>query len=62
VVMIIKSRAGLTEPLLAAAEELHPYDTPALLVIPITEAASGFANWIRAQTPLSGSTENAADG
>jgi periplasmic divalent cation tolerance protein len=50
VVMIVKSRAKLTQPLLAAAEELHPYETPALLVIPISEAATGFASWITAQT------------
>ncbi len=50
VAMIIKSRAALTKPLLAAAEELHPYETPALLVIPTCEAATGFASWIAAQT------------
>lgn len=50
VAMIIKSRAELTQPLLAAAEELHPYDTPALLVLPVSDAAPGFARWIVART------------
>ena len=50
VVMIIKSRSTLSEVLLETAEKLHPYETPALLLLPVSEAAPEFANWIVAQT------------
>lgn len=48
--MIIKSRAGLRETLLAEARRLHPYDTPALLVIEPSDGDPEFCRWIAEQT------------
>src|SRR2546429_6048318 len=35
VVMIIKTRGSLAEPVSAAVKEMHSYSTPAILVIPL---------------------------
>ena len=43
VVMIIKTRAGLAEPVRAAVKEMHSYTTPAVLVIPIESRRSGLS-------------------
>ena len=50
VVMLIKTRKGCVDKALARAKELHPYDTPALLVIEPSQVDCDFANWIKAQT------------
>ncbi len=50
VVMIIKTRAGLAEPVRAAVKEMHSYTTPAVLVIPIENVDPDYHAWIVAQT------------
>ncbi len=55
VAMIIKTRAGLAEAVLEETARLHPYEVPALLVIPTEGAGAGYAAWIAQQTrPASG--------
>lgn len=49
-VMIIKTRAGKQEALLKRTKELHPYDTPALLVLNVSGGSSDFFRWIAEQT------------
>lgn len=49
-VMIIKTRKGCQTQALQRARELHPYDTPALLVIDPGEVDKDFAAWISEQT------------
>ena len=50
VVMIIKTRAGLAEPVRAAVKEMHSYTTPAVLVIPIETVDPDYHAWIVAET------------
>ncbi|MGB6543615.1 MAG: divalent-cation tolerance protein CutA [Xanthobacteraceae bacterium] len=50
VVMIIKTRAGLAEPVRAAVKEMHSYTTPAVLVIPIETVDPGYHAWIVGET------------
>jgi len=50
VVMLIKTRKARQAEALARAKELHPYDTPALLVIEPSEVDDDFAAWIAGQT------------
>ena len=50
VVMIIKTRASLAEAVRAAVKELHAYDTPAILVLPIESGEAGYLNWLMAET------------
>lgn len=48
--MLIKSRLGLQEELLRRAKDLHPYETPALLVLEPSGGDREFCSWITAQT------------
>lgn len=48
--MIIKTRAGLRERAMEAVLGLHPYETPALLVLPVEGGSADFVAWILEQT------------
>jgi periplasmic divalent cation tolerance protein len=50
VVMIIKTRASLAEPVRTAVKEMHPYTTPAILVIPLESVDSSYLEWLLAET------------
>ena len=48
--MLIKSRRGLQDDLLRKTKDLHPYDTPALLVLEPAAGDPEFCKWIAGQT------------
>ena len=48
--MIIKTRAGMADEVVAEVRKLHPYANPALLVLPVTGGSSDFMRWIVQQT------------
>ena len=50
VVMIIKTRASLAEAVAERVGEMHSYDTPAILVIPIESVDSSYLAWLAAET------------
>ena len=50
VVMIIKTRASLSEGVGAAVKEMHSYTTPAILVLPIEGGEPGYLRWLMAET------------
>ena len=49
-VMIIKTRASLAEGVCAAVKEMHSYETPAILVIPLESVDAGYLGWMLAET------------
>ena len=49
-VMIIKTRASLSEAVRAAVKEMHAYTTPAILVIPLEDVDPDYHAWIEAET------------
>ncbi|MGB6539057.1 MAG: divalent-cation tolerance protein CutA [Xanthobacteraceae bacterium] len=49
VVMIIKTRAALAEPVRAAVREMHSYTTPAILVLPVEGVDADYHAWIIAE-------------
>jgi len=53
VVMIIKTRAALAEPVRAAVRRMHSYTTPAILVLPIERVDPDYGDWIMAETKAS---------
>ena len=53
VVMIIKTRASLADAVQAAVKELHPYDTPAILVLPVEGGEVGYIGWLMRETETS---------
>jgi periplasmic divalent cation tolerance protein len=50
VVMIIKTRASLAEPVRAAVKDMHSYATPAIAVIPIESVDKTYLEWLLAET------------
>lgn len=53
--MIIKTRATMLDALMNRAKELHPYETPALLVLPADSVNSKYMQWVTQQTSDTGS-------
>jgi periplasmic divalent cation tolerance protein len=50
VVMIVKTRASLAEEVRSGIKAIHPYDTPAIIVLPIESIDEGYFAWILAST------------
>ena len=48
--MIVKTRAGLADIVIAQARKLHPYSNPAFVVLPIDGGSAEFLRWIMEQT------------
>lgn len=48
--MIVKTRAGQAEAVIAAVRGEHPYSNPALLVLPVAGGSAEFLDWVRLQT------------
>jgi len=49
-VMIIKTRTSLAAAVSDAVKELHSYDTPAILVMPLESVEKGYLGWLLAAT------------
>jgi periplasmic divalent cation tolerance protein len=49
-VMIIKTRAQIADAVVAEVRKLHPYDNPALVVLPVIGGSADFLRWIAEQT------------
>jgi periplasmic divalent cation tolerance protein len=49
-VMLIKTRASLAEAVLAEVKARHPYETPAILVLPIESVEQTYLAWVMAET------------
>jgi periplasmic divalent cation tolerance protein len=50
VVMIIKTRASLSERVSSAVKEMHSYSTPAILVISLESVDKSYLEWLMAET------------
>lgn len=48
--MIIKTRAGLKEQVISEVKQLHPYDVPALLILPTQGGSTEYCAWIMQET------------
>ena len=49
-VMIVKTRASLAEPVRARVKAMHPYDTPAIVVLSLKSVDQRYFAWILAET------------
>jgi periplasmic divalent cation tolerance protein len=54
VAMIVKTRNSLTEAVLAEIKRLHPYELPALLVLPTEGGSAEYCGWIASETAGAG--------
>jgi len=50
--MIIKTRVSLSETVSAPVKAMHPYDTPAIVVLPVESVDQRYFAWIIAETSL----------
>jgi periplasmic divalent cation tolerance protein len=50
VVMIIKTRASLAEPVRAAVKEMHSYTAPAIIVLPVESVDLSYLEWLLEST------------
>ena len=50
--MIIKTVSGRVDPLIARIRELHPYELPEMIVIPITGGNPPYLDWLRSETVI----------
>lgn len=52
--LVIKTTAGRVEALKRRVAELHPYDVPEILVIPVSDASAAYGAWLEASTTEAG--------
>lgn len=50
VAMLLKTRESLSERIIAGIRARHPYETPAILVLPVAGGSQAFIAWIMAGT------------
>ncbi len=48
--LAIKTRRALFDPLAAAIKELHSYEVPEIVALPLVAGASSYLDWIAAET------------
>lgn len=48
--LMIKSRMGVWGELKAKLAELHPYDEPEIVMMPVEDASAGYRDWVVDQT------------
>lgn len=49
-VMIVKTRASLADAVSDAVRQLHSYDTPAILIMPLESVEKTYLAWLLAET------------
>ena len=49
VLVIMKTSADRVDALIARAAELHPYDVPELLALPVEAGLASYMDWVRAE-------------
>ena len=53
VVAILKTRSDLSDELVESIESMHPYDTPAIIVLQITKGSGRYIDWVVSETSRS---------
>ncbi len=51
--VLIKTRSALFTEVEAAIRELHPYELPEIIAVPVTCGSSGYLDWVGAETVIS---------
>jgi len=49
VLLLMKTTAERVEPLIARVAELHPYEVPELLALPVDAGLPAYLEWVRAE-------------
>jgi len=48
--MLVKTRADLVDEVINRVKELHPYEVPCVISLPIIQGNDDYLNWIREST------------
>jgi len=48
--VVMKTRAALLDRVFARAAELHPYEVPELIALPVQHGADSYCHWVRTET------------
>jgi periplasmic divalent cation tolerance protein len=48
--LVIKTAADRLDALVARVREIHPYEVPEVLVLPVEAGAAAYLDWVRAET------------
>jgi len=51
--VLIKTRSALFTEVEAAIRELHPYELPEIIAVPVSCGSSGYLDWVSAETVIS---------
>lgn len=49
-ILLIKTRANLYEELEKKIQEIHPYDVPEIIALPVQKGSADYLNWIEKET------------
>jgi periplasmic divalent cation tolerance protein len=52
--MLVKTRASLADAVSDAVKELHSYETPAIVVLPLESVEKTYLAWLLAETDSAG--------
>ncbi|MBA2669372.1 MAG: divalent-cation tolerance protein CutA [Gemmatimonadetes bacterium] len=50
VMVILKTRSSLADPLFSRIAELHPYEVPELVALPVAKVSHAYSAWVRQET------------
>jgi periplasmic divalent cation tolerance protein len=50
VLVILKTRSSLADPLFARIAEHHPYEVPELVALPVAKVSHAYSAWVRQET------------
>ena len=50
VLLVVKTRAGRCDALAARVRDLHPYDVPEVVVLPVGGGSRGYLEWVIAES------------
>lgn len=50
VVMLVKTAVDRVESAVEAIKEVHSYDLPEIIVLPVTGGLAGYMDWVRSET------------
>lgn len=51
--VLIKTRAALYPEVEAAISELHPYELPEIIAVPVSSGLAGYLHWVSRETTIS---------
>jgi periplasmic divalent cation tolerance protein len=58
VLIVLKTAAAATARLMARTRELHPYDVPEIVVLPVADVLPAYAAWVLENSPAGSQSDS----